>query len=131
MRCSHMQLWLGACNTWLVCLVSDPTFAASQLACHIAEPTREHLIEAKQALRYLAGTRSYELRLGGVWPLKSVTYSDTDFANCTATHRSITGYVMMLGDSSGAWACMGITDTAHRNQKYYCHQICGRIIGYQ
>jgi hypothetical protein len=82
----------------------DLTFAASQLACHIAEPTREHLIEAMQALHYLAGTRNYKLRLGGVWPLKSVIYSDADFANCTATRRSITGYVMMLGDSPVAWA---------------------------
>jgi hypothetical protein len=80
------------------------TFAASQLACHMAKPTREHLIEAKRALRYLAGTRNYKLRLGGVGPLKAVIYSDADFANCPASRKSITGYVMMLGDSPVAWA---------------------------
>jgi hypothetical protein len=71
------------------------------LACHLAKPTREHLIEAKRALRFLVDIWNYKLRLGGTGP---VIYSDADFANCPATRRSITGYVMVLGDSPVAQA---------------------------
>jgi hypothetical protein len=93
------------CLQYLACVSRpDLTFAASQLACYMAKPTREHLIEAKRALRYLASTRKYKLSLGGAGPLKAVIYSDADFANCPVSRRSITGYVMMLGDSPVAWA---------------------------
>jgi hypothetical protein len=71
----------------------DLAHSASVLSCFMAAPTPEHLDAARRVCRYLAGAADYQLVLGGFSPDRAVlsAYSDSDFANCTDTFRSVSG----------------------------------------
>jgi hypothetical protein len=87
----------------------DLSFADSQLAKYMTNPTMEHLTEAKHALRYLGSTRHLKVVLGKhnkvedktAYP--AVIFSDADFANCVDTRRSITGFLLTLYGSPVLW----------------------------
>ena len=52
----------------------------------------------------MKGTRSLALRLGGQNSLCLVGYSDSDYANCPDTSRSIGGYCFSLGSGMISWS---------------------------
>ena len=54
-------------------------------------------------LRYLKGTRSLGLVLGGSKPSSLLGYSDADYANCKHTSRSVSGYCYSLGSGVVSW----------------------------
>ncbi|GMF30860.1 unnamed protein product [Phytophthora fragariaefolia] len=70
----------------------------------------EHWKEVVRGLKYLLGTKDYGLLLGGSLDVTSdnladspVAYSDSDYANCLDTRRSVGGYVTMLASSPISW----------------------------
>jgi hypothetical protein len=86
----------------------DLSFAGSQLARYMTNPTMEHLTEAKHALRYLGSTRHLKLVLGkhnkeDKKANPAVIFSDADFANCVDTRRIITGFLLTLYGSPVLW----------------------------
>ncbi|POM63291.1 Gag-pol Polyprotein [Phytophthora palmivora] len=61
-------------------------------------------------VKYLSGTKEYGLLLGGSSDITSenladqlLAYSDSDYANCPDTRRSVGGYVTMLASSPISW----------------------------
>jgi hypothetical protein len=98
---------------WLACATRpDLAHVASALALFMAAPTPEHLDCAHRACRYLRGTENLELILGGShmktskaelahsrtsqrWSLPPVltAHSDSDFAGCPDTRRSVGGMI--------------------------------------
>ena len=56
-----------------------------------------------QVVRYLKGTRELKLTLGGDKPIKLVGFTDSDWANCLDTRRSIGGYGFTLRSGLISW----------------------------
>ena len=54
-------------------------------------------------VQYLKGTKDLKLALGGNRPIKLIGFTDSDWANCLDTRRSIGGYGFMLGSGLILW----------------------------
>ncbi|CAM9626060.1 unnamed protein product, partial [Heterosigma akashiwo] len=77
-------------------------FAVHKLQRYQCNPEPKHFEAAQRAFRYLKGTQSERLRLGGDLVLRA--YTDADFCQDRINGKSVTGYVIMLGDSPIVWA---------------------------
>jgi len=82
----------------------DISYAVGRLSSFLDCYRLEHWEAAIRVLRYLKGTRSYALTLGGKAPLTLLGYSDSDYANCPDTSRSIGGYCFSLGSGMISWS---------------------------
>ncbi|MBW0509144.1 hypothetical protein O181_048859 [Austropuccinia psidii MF-1] len=80
----------------------DLSFTTSQLSQFLESPGIKHLQAFKRLLRYLIGTISLALTLGGN-SLSLQTFSDADYANCKDTRKSMTGYMTMISNSCINW----------------------------
>ena len=81
----------------------DISYAVGRLSSFLDCYRLEHWVAATRVLRYLKGTRLYTLTLGGKNPLCLTGYSDSDYANCVDTSRSIGGYCFTLGSGMISW----------------------------
>ncbi|CAM9744291.1 unnamed protein product, partial [Heterosigma akashiwo] len=77
-------------------------FAVHKLQRYQSNPEPKHFEAAQRAFRYLKGTQAEQLRLGGDLVLRA--YTDADFCQDRVKGKSVTGYVIMLGDSPIVWA---------------------------
>ncbi|CAM9267722.1 unnamed protein product, partial [Heterosigma akashiwo] len=66
------------------------------------DPEPKHFEAAERAFRYLKGTQSESLRLGGDLVLRA--FSDSDFCSDCIDGKSVTGYVLFLGDAPIVWS---------------------------
>jgi hypothetical protein len=82
----------------------DIAYAVGRLASFLDCYRPEHWQAAIRVLRYLKGTRSLALRLSGQNSLCLVGYSDSDYANCPNTSRSVGGYCFSLGLGMISWS---------------------------
>jgi len=82
----------------------DIAYAVGHLASYLDCYGLEHWEAAIQVLRYLKGTCLLCLRLGGTNPLQLIGHSDSDYANCPDTSRSIGGYCFTLGSRMVLWS---------------------------
>ena len=80
----------------------DISMAVSRLTRHMSKPQAEHWEQAKRVMRYLKGTYSHTLVLGGGANKEVEVYVDSSFAD-EEGRRSRTGYVVRLGHSTVAW----------------------------
>lgn len=88
----------------------DVSFATSQLASHNSAPVQRHWNSICRVLRYLKGTKDYCIKYN-YGPLassispdkKAVLFSDSDYASDVTTRRSVSGYILMLGDDPVCW----------------------------
>jgi len=65
--------------------------------------TPDHWSAAIRVVRYLKGTWTMGLTLGGTSPLHLIRYSDPDYANCPVTSCSISSYCFNLGSGAISW----------------------------
>lgn len=63
-----------------------------------------HWEAAKRVVRYLKGTRDLELNLGGRYPDRLIGFTDSSYASCSDTRRSVSGYCFTLGSGMISWA---------------------------
>ena len=87
-------------------LATRPEIAASvvELSRHLNSPTVGNFIAAKRILRYLAGTSSSGVTYQkGYTSNKILCYSDSDWAGCKTTRRSVSGYVIYFAGGPIAW----------------------------
>ena len=66
-------------------------------------PTDHHLTALKHTLSYVSSTASQGIVLQGSTKLNLQAFSDSDWASCVDTRKSITGYLIMLGNSPISW----------------------------
>ncbi|KAF0722783.1 hypothetical protein Ae201684_018174 [Aphanomyces euteiches] len=84
----------------------DLAFPLQQLSQFLDNPGPAHWRAAKRALRYLNGTRSRGLLLGGSDSVHNPflsAYVDADYANCPDTRRCVSGYVLLFLGSPISW----------------------------
>jgi len=94
---------IGSLNYVAVATCPDIAFAVGRLASFLDCFREEHWSAAIRVLRYLKGTKSLSLVLGGTWPSSLIGWSDADYANCKDTSRSISGYCYSLRGAMVSW----------------------------
>ncbi|XP_024317012.1 uncharacterized protein LOC106865377 isoform X2 [Brachypodium distachyon] len=82
----------------------DLQYAVQQACFFMHAPREPHLALVKRILRYVRGTSSLGLHLRRSAKLDLVTYSDADWAGCSDTRRSTSGYTVFLGDALVSWS---------------------------
>ena len=81
----------------------DISYAVGRLSSFLDCYTPEHWEAGIRVVRYLKGTRTLGLSLGGNNPISLIGYSDSDYANCQDTSRSISGYCFTIGSGMISW----------------------------
>jgi len=81
----------------------DITYAVQQLSQFLDSYSFAHWNAAVRIVRYLKGTRDLKLVLGGTNPISLVGFTDSDWANCLDTRRSVGGYSFTLGSGVVSW----------------------------
>src|ERR1700761_7684452 len=94
----------------------DISYAVGCLSSFLDCYRLEHWDAAIRVLRYLKGTRTHALTLGGNNPISLTGYSDSDYANCVDTSRSIGGYCFTL--------CSGMISWSSRKQSTVADSSC-------
>lgn len=81
----------------------DIAFPVQQLSQFLDCPTQDHLKAAHRLLRFIKGTTGQGLLFPANTDLRLRAFADSDWAGCTETKRSVTGYCVFLGDSLISW----------------------------
>ena len=95
---------VGSLNYIAVATRPDIAFAVGRLAAFLNCYRPEHWSAGIRVLCYLKGTRSLCLTLGSANSIRLIGYSDSDYANCIDTSRSIGGYCVSLGSGAISWS---------------------------
>ncbi|KAJ3538090.1 hypothetical protein NMY22_g5310 [Coprinellus aureogranulatus] len=81
----------------------DIAYAVQQLSQFLDNFSYAHWNAAIRVVRYLKGTRDLKLHLGGQRDAQIVGFTDSDWANCPDTRRSVGGYCFTLGTGLISW----------------------------
>jgi hypothetical protein len=85
----------------------DLVFATQQLARFSHDPHKKHMVAGMRVLRYLKGTKDIGITYtrGLENENRLLAWADADWAACTETRRSISGYVSTLNGGALSWKC--------------------------
>ncbi|XP_050914709.1 uncharacterized mitochondrial protein AtMg00810-like [Lathyrus oleraceus] len=78
-------------------------FIVQQFSQFISKPLQVHHSTAIRVLKYLKGALAKGLFYSFSSTLKFSGFTDSDWASCHATRRSVTGYCVFLGTSLMSW----------------------------
>jgi hypothetical protein len=81
----------------------DLSYAIQTLSQFMSNPHTIHMQAAERVLRYLKATPGQGLLLKADSTFHLKAYSDSDWGGCIDTRRSVTGYLVFLGDSLISW----------------------------
>lgn len=82
----------------------DIAYAVQQVCLHMHDPREPHLNALKRIIRYIKGTITHGLRLTPTNLSNITAYTDADWAGCSTTRRSTSGYCIFLGDNLVSWS---------------------------
>lgn len=88
---------------YLTNMQPDIAFAVQQLSQYMTNPTNAHHQAALRVLRYLKGTPGSGLFFSAHGTSQLRAFSDSDWAGCRDTRRSITGFSVYFGSSLISW----------------------------
>ncbi|XP_019172663.1 PREDICTED: uncharacterized protein LOC109168063 [Ipomoea nil] len=81
----------------------DITFAVHHLSQFVSSPTDKHMTVAYRILRYIKGSPGQGLSYPANNKLKLQSFSDSDWASCSESSKSVTGLCAFLGSSLISW----------------------------
>ncbi|KAL5537677.1 hypothetical protein UlMin_043566 [Ulmus minor] len=81
----------------------DISYAVGRHSQFISHPKLPHLHAAQRILRYLKGTLGTGLFFPSNSELHLMAYTDSDWARCLDTHRSVTGFCVFMENSLVSW----------------------------
>ena len=81
----------------------DLSFSIQTLSQFMHQPRVPHVQALHHVLRYVSHTLGQGILLCATDHLSLKAYSDSDWATCPNTRRSVTGYVLLLGKSLVSW----------------------------
>ncbi|KAL2242389.1 UNVERIFIED_CONTAM: Retrovirus-related Pol polyprotein from transposon RE1 [Sesamum indicum] len=81
----------------------DICFATQQLSQFVQEPCEEHWLAAVHLIRYLKGNATSGLFFPANNETNLTAFSDADWATCSKTRRSTTGYCIFMGACPISW----------------------------
>jgi hypothetical protein len=108
----------------------DISFVVQQVSQFMQAPTHLHLAVVRRIIRYLHGTSAQGLFFPVDSPIRLVAYSNADWAGCSDTHHSITGWCMFLGNFLVSWkskkqdrVSKSSTESEYRVMSSACYEI--------
>lgn len=107
----HYQSIVGSVMYLALATRPDLSFPVLALSRYSAQALSKHLTAANHLLKYLRATNSFSLRYKRVvsasWPIPPsvVAFTDSDWAGCSETRKSVGGYCLSFSGSSPiSWA---------------------------
>ncbi|XP_019171451.1 PREDICTED: uncharacterized protein LOC109167009 [Ipomoea nil] len=88
---------------YLTATSPDITYDVHQLSQFVSTPTDKHMAAAHRVLRYIKGSPGQGLFYPANTTLTLKAFSDSDWASCPETRKSITGFRVFLGDALVSW----------------------------
>ena len=86
-----------------VCTRPDIAYIVGMLGRYLSNPEKDHWIAAKRVMRYLQRTKDYMLTYRKLDQLEIIGYSDSDFARCRDSMKSISSYIYLLAGGAISW----------------------------
>jgi len=81
----------------------DISFVVQQLSQFVSSLREPHMQQALRIIRYMKNALGYGLLYKSNTSFKIQAFSDSDWATCATTRRSVSGYSVFLGTSLVAW----------------------------
>lgn len=81
----------------------DLSYIVHILSQFMQQPLEAHWLTALRVVRYLKGTPDRGIMLKSECNLQITAYCDADWSSCPSTRRSLSAYVIFLGDSLVSW----------------------------
>ncbi|XP_035541228.1 uncharacterized mitochondrial protein AtMg00810-like [Juglans regia] len=83
----------------------DISYVVHQVSQFLSSPRHLHLAVVRRIIHYLRDSPTHELFFPTGSSLHLVAYSDADWAGCSDTRRSTTGWCMFLSNALISWRC--------------------------
>nr|GEW02260.1 ribonuclease H-like domain-containing protein [Tanacetum cinerariifolium] len=99
-----MQLSLAGALHYLTFTRPDISYTVQQVCLFMHDPREPYFSALKRILRYVRSTLSYGLQLYSSTTSTLVAYLDADWAGCSTTRRSTSGYCIFLGNNLLSWS---------------------------
>jgi len=108
----------------------DISYAVHQVSQFMSSPRHLHFAAVHRIIRYLKGSSTCGLFFPKASSLQLMAYSDVDWAICSDTRRSTTGWCMFLGDALISWKCKkqdrvskSSTEAEYRSMSVACAEV--------
>lgn len=82
----------------------DIMYVVSLVSRYMECPTEMHLLASKRILRYLQGTKDFEIFYGKGEKADLIGFTDSDYVGDQDGKKSTSGYVFMLGTGVVSWS---------------------------
>ncbi|XP_015168338.1 uncharacterized mitochondrial protein AtMg00810-like [Solanum tuberosum] len=81
----------------------DIAFSVQCLSQYMHSPKVSHMVAAARVVKYVKQSPGLGVFMSACADINLTAYCDVDWASCVSTRRSVTGFLLKLGDSPISW----------------------------